>query len=361
MAAAALALPLGLIALPATTASATTTPHKVLFGLIDHWDGWSSTTGGCTAKAGDVCTDETQLQWSSSMHSGIVGTFVSWSSSNVSIYTRAGGFLDRVRGHGGVTEIDLTPATKNTLNQIRLGSDDAAFRAWAQGLKAWGHPVLLRLFPEMNGNWEPYSPTPSNNQMTAWDFTHAWQHVYNLFRGTGGVGATNVEFVWNPNRYLNYEKYSFAQLWPGAGYVQWLALDLYNQANASAGTLYAYQLAAQSVSMMRALSGAATKPLMAAELGCNQYSNKPTWIKDSIVSSEGLQRLGVEIVAYWDEYSGGSINNRFDSSSASLTAARDAYRWTASLAGQVVYPGHGSTISLVDQLVSSTSTSGDPF
>jgi hypothetical protein len=287
--------------------------------LSDHWEN-------------DIAADETQLGFTGRFHSGIVGTFLSWSSVRSSSGVN---WVNWVRSRGGAPMLDLYPPSTATLGQIAAGGQDSYLHSWAQALAGWNHPMLLRLFPEMNGQWETYAPG-RNGQTTA-QFIAAWQHIYNLFRADG---ASKVMFMWNPDRYFSGEAYSYAQLWPGASYVNWVGLDGYNFADSTHGTYWPYYLLYTSKQMIRALPGAAAKPLIIAELGCAQYASKPQWLARMHAD---LQQLGAKASVYFNENPG--PNWRLDSSSSALSAARSAIH-----AANTVYYGRVS-IAAIDYLI----------
>jgi hypothetical protein len=311
----------------ATTAALTATappahassPPRILEGLIDHWED-------------QIVADDHQLGLTGTSSSGIVGTFLSWSTVRASSGVN---WANWVRARGGAPMLDLFPPGNVTLAQIAAGAQDSYLRSWADALAAWNHPFLLRLFPEMNGGWETYSP--GVNHQTPAQFIAAWRHIWNLFRGQG---ASKVMFVWNPDRYFKGEGYTYAQLWPGSSYVNWVALDGYNWANSTHGTYWPYYLLYESVHMIRALPGASTRPLLIAEIGCAPYASKPAWIQRMY---SDLQRLGAKAAVYFNE--NGNVNWRLDSSSSALSAAR-----TAVHASNVVYHGRVSVAS-IDHLV----------
>ena len=102
--------------------------------------------------------------------------------------------------------------------RIAAGAFDPFLRSWADGLRQLGRPVLLRLDHEMNGNWYAWSPGINGN--TAAQYVAMWRHVHDVF---AQEGATNVRWVWSPNAGR-----PFGSLYPGDGYVDWVALDGYN-------------------------------------------------------------------------------------------------------------------------------------
>jgi hypothetical protein len=161
------------------------------------------------------------------------------------------------------------------LQSIAAGGSDAYARSWADGLRAVGAPVLLRFDPEMNGNWMPYSPGYGGSGTTAAQFVAAWRHLHDIFNAEG---ASNVSWVWSPN--IEYPGSApLRPLYPGDGYVTWVALDGYNW-----GTTYGHvwQTFSQVFNgSIAAVEGLTSRPLMIAETGsAEQGGSKPAWIAD---------------------------------------------------------------------------------
>ncbi len=179
-------------------------------------------------------------------------------------------WLTMIDQHGSIPMITWSPAdwtggsqTNYTTAAIAGGADDAYIKSFAQQLKNFGKPVLLRTMHEMNANWYPN-----------WDLTHnsaanyvaAWRHMHDLF---AQVGATNVLWVWCPN-YWN-PNWGAGEIdpnpaYPGDAYVDWIGFDVYNNANPNYASFaglsdYAYSN----------LTGAhPSKPLMVPEFGATE-------------------------------------------------------------------------------------------
>lgn len=302
-------------ALDAAPAHAASPP--VLWGLIDHWEP-------------QIQYDEGQL----SAGSGIVGTFLNWSTTRVGPTVN---WLNWVRSRGGTPMLDLSPPSTVRLSQIANGSQDGYLVPFAQAFAAWGHPMLLRVLPEMNGHWEPYSPG-KYGQTTA-QYVAAFRHMANVFRGQG---TTGVKIVWNPSRVFKGST-SLKSLWPGRGYVDWTAGDFYNWHDSTHGSFTPYQLLQPTIHAIRTFT---TRPFFVAELGCAVFSGKPTWVNNSLGVA---QSLGAKAVVWFNEQPGGGGPNwRLDSSPtpSTLSTAR-----TAVHKSNIAYPGRVS-MAAIDRLIS---------
>jgi hypothetical protein len=124
------------------------------------------------------------------------------------------------------------PLERYALRKLYDGTYDRYIRQEAKDLASFRYPVILRLAPEMNGFWYPWSeaPTgnvrgqhPNSNQLG--DFVRAWRHIHDVFEKSG---ARNVIWNWSPNVWYWGMKYSFSEYFPGDRYVDLLGLDGYN-------------------------------------------------------------------------------------------------------------------------------------
>ena len=115
-----------------------------------------------------------------------------------------------------------------SLDAIASGAHDAHIRSWAEQLAAWDNPVMLRFAHEMNGDWYPWAEGVNGNE--SGDYVAAYRHVHDIFTA---AGATNVEWVWNPNTPY-WGSTPLGGLYPGDTYVDTVALDGYNWGSSQA-------------------------------------------------------------------------------------------------------------------------------
>jgi hypothetical protein len=156
---------------------------------------------------------------------------------------------------------------------IAAGAFDGYLSSWAAGLRSLGSTVFLRFDPEMNGNWTDYSAGVAGT--TADEYVSAWRHIHDVFES---AGATNVRWVWSPNVEYNGST-SLSSLYPGDGYVDWVALDGYNWGSTNGKAWQSFsQVFDRSLADLRALTG---RPLMLAEVGSSPIGgDKAAWISD---------------------------------------------------------------------------------
>ena len=108
------------------------------------------------------------------------------------------------------------------------GDHDGYLRRLGRALADYPYPVYLRPWAEMNADWVPFQPTSDGRKPaggTPGEFVQAWRHVVDAVRG---AGATNVRWVFNPTADVYPETTSVARIFPGAAWVDVLAMDGYN-------------------------------------------------------------------------------------------------------------------------------------
>ncbi len=137
---------------------------------------------------------------------------------------------------------------------VASGQYDQLITSYATALKAFGHPVLLRWFWEMNLRVAKDVACIGSNGPAG--FVSAWIHVWNIFHQ---VGATNVSFVWCPG--ISGGQIESAQYFPGAAYVDWIGADGYDRKDQGA------QAFAQVFGAWYSAYAAYGKPMMVGETG----------------------------------------------------------------------------------------------
>ena len=106
------------------------------------------------------------------------------------------------------------------------GSQDALITSYADALRAYGRPVFLRWFWEMNLVALPRAANCLGT-LGAAGYVQAWQHIFDIFQQEG---ATNVSFVWCPS--IAGPGFA-ASYYPGNQFVDWIGVDGYDRAQNS--------------------------------------------------------------------------------------------------------------------------------
>jgi hypothetical protein len=210
---------------------------------------------------------------------------------------------------GGVTQ----PAYSS--DRIAAGAYDAYLTSWGQGLAAWGKPVLLRYGHEMNGPWYPWSDGVNGNGTG--DYVTAWRHVHDV---VARAGASNVQWVWSPN-IPDASMPAISTLYPGASYVDVVALDGYNWGTTQPWSWWTEPSALFGPGLDQLRTIAPGKPILIAETASAEAGgSKAAWIKD-LLSYLSLQEDVKGFV--WFNFNK-EVDWRVDSSASAATAFREA-------------------------------------
>lgn len=146
---------------------------------------------------------------------------------------------------------------------IRRGKSDRYLLTLNRRLAQWGRPTYVRLLPEMNGHWNPYSAFAADgsrrgrSHKTA-QFRKAWKRTVIIVRGgprreinhklkanrmpplTSGrksprppehIPEPKVAFLWVPQTSGSPDRKGNGPhaYWPGAKYVDWIGADTYGK------------------------------------------------------------------------------------------------------------------------------------
>ncbi|GAC1490262.1 MAG: hypothetical protein NVS2B15_08840 [Pseudarthrobacter sp.] len=169
------------------------------------------------------------------------------------------------------------------LARITAGDFDARIAQWGQALAAWGYPVQLRFAHEMNGNWYPWAESVNGNHPG--EYAAAWRHVHDVI---AAQGASNVSWVWSPN-VPYYGSTDLAGLYPGAGYVDVVALDGYNWGTSASWSAWIspQDLFAPGLAQLRSLAPGV--PILIAETASSETGgDKAAW-NSALVSYLAVQ------------------------------------------------------------------------
>lgn len=272
-------------------------------------------------------------------HASIIAWGAPWEYPAGTMLRFQTAYFNNVRNYGALPMLDWganAPGgpnqTKYKLSNIIRGDFDAFITQWAQDAKAWNRPFFLRFNWEMNGNWQfPWSSQLNGN--TPADYVAAWRHVHNIFTR---VGATNVTWVWSPN-ITTWNTVPLAQVYPGAAYVDWVALDGYNWAGYQAMPwMYFSQIYSGDTryvpssknSIAEITQVAPGKPLMIAEFasveGGDGGAAKAYWITNAFNSIVN-QYPQIKAVV-WFNWADGGMTWPIESTAASLNAFSTAIR-----------------------------------
>jgi hypothetical protein len=236
--------------------------------------------------------------------------------------------LDAVSAHGSLPMITWEPWAGDQGSPdpawslkaaILSGRSDAYITSWAQGMAAYGKPVLLRFAHEMHDQ-PGYPWAVGVNGNTSADYIAAWRYVRTIFQQ---AGATNVQWVWNPNTMAGTTTASYASiysaLYPGDDQVDYIGLDIYNtgpQLSWGSGTWQSFsQVLANPYA---AITSVSTRPVLLPEVGSTEIGgSKAAWIQAALTT--GLDQFPRVRGLIWFDVNKEQPWN-LDSSAASLKA-----------------------------------------
>lgn len=157
-----------------------------------------------------------------------------------------------------------------TLDSIIKGDHDAYIKKFATDAKAYGGPVMLSPFHEMNGNWDPWGGTVSPN--TPEKVVQAWKHMHDVF-GT----VSNVKWAWAVNNISvpNTSANAITAYYPGDTYVDIVAVDGFNFGNPWQSFDSAFRPALTTVAQYK-------KPIYILSMASAGGTLKAAWITDAV-------------------------------------------------------------------------------
>jgi hypothetical protein len=106
---------------------------------------------------------------------------------------------------------------------VASGAEDEVIRRFAEQLRAYGRPVLLRWLWEPNLFVAERCLGPGGVPEQAARYVAAFRHIVDVFRVTG---TTNVAFVWTPS--AGALAAPMEPYYPGDEYVDWIGVDGYD-------------------------------------------------------------------------------------------------------------------------------------
>lgn len=161
------------------------------------------------------------------------------------------------------------------MKHIAAGKFDPYLDSWAAGARAYGHPLLLRFAPEMNGDWLPWGAGLHGN--TPAHYVAAYRHVHDRL-----ATARNIQWVWSPDGDPGGAWIPLGNYYPGDAYADWLAVDVYNVGTTQAGGTWRLLSSLMALPYARLTALNANKPIMLAEwASVEQGGDKGAWMQDA--------------------------------------------------------------------------------
>ncbi len=268
------------------------------------------------AYVGDSATDLANFEGLVGRPVNIQATFTGWQDSfpDSSITNNV--------GPRGKTLLIFWESTGYTEAQMTNGSLDSYITLFADQARAYGYPVILAPWPEMNGDWNDWGGTVGAD--SAQGFIAMWQHVHNIFTATG---ETNVKWAWDVNNesYPSTPGNAAAVYWPGSSYVDYVAVDGFNFGSNSSSSQWRTFAQVFPPSLMTQLASY-NKPLYILSTGAMAGPDKASWITDGFGTRSATFIKNYPLVSgwVWFNQNGADGNWLVNSDPNSLTAFRQA-------------------------------------
>lgn len=155
--------------------------------------------------------------------------FGCWADSRTSAAVQS--TPDCIKGAGSWTgDVDLAPGMITNGESIAAaasGAYESRWRSMAVGIRQnWGNKRVIYIRPahEFNGNWFPWSVTPSN--VNQWK--QAWIRYYNIIKTELKDKGYNAKVVLSYNWDSGNSGVSVDTVWPGDQYVDVVGIDKYD-------------------------------------------------------------------------------------------------------------------------------------
>lgn len=242
-----------------TTATSTSTTKKLKWGVYSGWlDG--------DIKQFQTIVGETPDMMAAFVHWGNTNTFPTYMAQ----YAKDKGGTLVIFWEASNYLLTTNDQPAYSYDAIIRGDWDAYIKKFAAEAKAYGGPVILIPFSEVNGNWSPWSGTLNGN--TPAKAVLGFQHVKTVF-GT----VPNVKFGWAPNSNSvpNTTANAIQNYYPGDAYVDYVGVDGFNF---DAPWVTFDQIFKSPLATISAYN----KPMYVFSFASAQGTQKAAWITDAL-------------------------------------------------------------------------------
>ena len=186
---------------------------------------------------------------------------------------------------------------------ILAGAQDACINGYAQQIREYGSPVILRMMHEMQGESNNWTGVANGNDPQG--YINVWRYVVDKFRA---AGATNAKFMWAPDHSapppVPFPSSDMRNYWPGSGYVDFVGTSGYNwgaDTTRGGGWQLAHHIFENFLNLvLREFPG---KPVILAEIGSVPgYANyvRNDWYSDAMTFFQ--QRKDVKGMIWFNDF-----------------------------------------------------------
>jgi hypothetical protein len=118
--------------------------------------------------------------------------------------------------------------TPSYADQIINGQADSCIKTFGNAIAGQSGKVLLRMYWEFNGGWQPFSKNSNGTRATAAQEKQMWQHTVDVLRTTNFFSKASVVWSVSEGYYNNGDAWNNPTPYPGDTYVDWVASSGYN-------------------------------------------------------------------------------------------------------------------------------------
>lgn len=189
------------------------------------------------------------------------------------------------------------PATSIPLYKaIASGHCDEFLAKAASNLAKIDKPFYFLFAWEMNNDTHEWSI--SHTGSTSKDFVAAWRHIHDVFEKQG---VKNIIWVFCPN-VPNTDKFPYADMYPGAKYVDWVGLDGYNWGETQSWSDWTSFEGVFGGSYKLLTDIAPDKPMMLAEVNTtDKGGNKAEWYTDMFTKQVPYNFPAIQAIIIFNE------------------------------------------------------------
>jgi hypothetical protein len=166
--------------------------------------------------------------------------------------------------------LTTTDQPRFSYDAITRGDWNTYLTQFAADAKAYGGPVIIIPFSEMNGNWFNWSGTVNGN--TPDKHIQAYRYLRSFFSN-----ASNVKFGWAPNSdsVPDVASNQLELYYPGNNYVDYVGVDGFNFSNP---WMTFDQVFSKSLAKLKTYG----KPVFIFSFATAEGAQKPAWITDAL-------------------------------------------------------------------------------
>lgn len=235
--------------------------------------------------------------------------------------------FDSLRTHNWVPMINANPyffsectsQKESIYKAIADGDCDSFLRRAGKNLSTIKKPFYLLFAWEMNNPQIEWSLKYTGS--TAADFVSAWRHIHTIFKEEH---VTNAIWVFCPN--TQDANTSYADLYPGDSYVDWIGLDGYNWGTTQSWSHWQSFAEVFTASYSQLVNVAPEKPFMLAEVNTtDQGGNKGAWYIEMFTKQlpYNFPKIKMVIIYNEDRTKTEKVNWRIDTTEESLNGFRE--------------------------------------